>query len=267
MVRMTFGGNSVEICYNDPNYKADYALDVEPPFHNMSLAFPPEKRIYVTTEPSLFDCYTSRYEPQLISDYYQALILSWHPGLSNLPQTMVFQPAAKWVGPMNDIKEFGVSGFVSAKHNQFFNGYQLRHDILHRENEINIPSLIYNHRGQWRGVAHEYPLPSKEPAFKYMFHLAIENCRENNYFTEKLIDTLACRSVPLYFGDPKIADVFNPDGMIFLSDTDYIDQINSLSADEYTKRKEAIEDNFSRSRKYWGFDHHMMDTILKGLTR
>lgn len=265
MLHLFIDGIEIEFCFNEPTYAANYALDLEPPFSDVSKPYPAERRIYATTEPSLFDCYTSRFEASEISSYYKGLILSWHPKLKDLPQTKIFQPAAKWVGPMEDEKVFGVSGFVSGKNSEKFSGYQMRHAILARDSEIKIPSIVYNHRGKWQGQDIPYPLPSKEPAFKYMFHLSIENCREDHYFTEKLIDSFACRTVPLYYGDPSIGDIFNLDGMIILKDGTFMDQINSLTVQDYEQRKEAIEDNFKRSQRYWSFDVNLARSILQGL--
>jgi hypothetical protein len=42
----------------------------------------------------------------------------------------------------------------------------------------------------------------------YRYSVVIENSRVNGYFTEKLLDCLACGCVPLYWGDPLVGDTF-----------------------------------------------------------
>lgn len=267
--QFSFRGIELEFCWNDPNYQGDYVVDLEPPFSDLSKPYVAERRIYVTTEPSLFDSYTSRFDPKTIDDYYKALILSWHPRLLKFPQTKPFQPAAKWVPESQPgaIKQFGVSGFVSVKNDPRFDGYTLRHAILSNEYAIKIPSIVYNYRKIWQGQGQLYPVPSKEVAMDYMFHLAIENCRERYYFTEKLIDCLASRVVPLYFGDPSIGSVFKTEGFIILKQDDAIDQINALTEEDYTSRLEAIEKNFELSKPFWGLDGHLARRIIENLAR
>lgn len=42
----------------------------------------------------------------------------------------------------------------------------------------------------------------------YRFHVALENSRHKDYFTEKLLDPLIAGSFPIYYGCPNIADYF-----------------------------------------------------------
>ena len=48
----------------------------------------------------------------------------------------------------------------------------------------------------------------------YRYSVVIENVRERNYFTEKLIDALLCGTVPIYWGCPNIGDFFDTTGMM-----------------------------------------------------
>lgn len=50
------------------------------------------------------------------------------------------------------------------------------------------------------------------------FSLAIENNHTPGYSTEKMTDALLARSVPIYSGDPRIAEVFNPAAFINLDE-------------------------------------------------
>ncbi|MDX1784667.1 MAG: glycosyltransferase family 10 [Roseovarius sp.] len=48
----------------------------------------------------------------------------------------------------------------------------------------------------------------------YRYSIVIENVRERNYFTEKLLDAVLCQTVPIYWGCPNIADFIDTSGMI-----------------------------------------------------
>jgi hypothetical protein len=43
----------------------------------------------------------------------------------------------------------------------------------------------------------------------YEYSIAVENCNEKNYITEKFADCLLCNTVPIYNGAPNIADVYD----------------------------------------------------------
>ena len=59
------------------------------------------------------------------------------------------------------------------------------------------------------------PVPNKY-AFqsRYKFAIACENCSTPGYATEKLADAFASGAVPIYWGDPTIAQDFNPDAFV-----------------------------------------------------
>lgn len=48
----------------------------------------------------------------------------------------------------------------------------------------------------------------------YRFSVVIENAKERNYFTEKLVDAVLCQTVPIYWGCPNLADFMDISGMI-----------------------------------------------------
>lgn len=48
----------------------------------------------------------------------------------------------------------------------------------------------------------------------YKFSIAFENCSSNGYVTEKLIQAFAAGTIPIYWGDPSVAEVFNEKAFI-----------------------------------------------------
>ncbi len=49
---------------------------------------------------------------------------------------------------------------------------------------------------------------------KHLFTVAYENEATAGYQTEKILDGLASRSIPIYWGNPRVNDEFNPDAFI-----------------------------------------------------
>lgn len=74
----------------------------------------------------------------------------------------------------------------------------------------------------------------------YMFSVVIENGVYESYYTEKILDCFATGTIPVYLGSPDIADHFNKDGIIELSDE------FEVSEEIYESKLEAIKDNLER---------------------
>ena len=68
------------------------------------------------------------------------------------------------------------------------------------------------------------------------FSIAFENTYFAGYTTEKLSDPLLAGSVPIYSGNPRVAEIFNPKAFInvddFNSEEDAIDYIRAVDSDD-----------------------------------
>lgn len=79
---------------------------------------------------------------------------------------------------------------------------------------------------------------------RYRFSVVIENSREENYFTEKLLDALLCKTVPIYWGCPNIDAYLDTKGMIICENlSDLRRAITAADQDAYEARRQAIENN------------------------
>jgi hypothetical protein len=77
-----------------------------------------------------------------------------------------------------------------------------------------------------------------------MFHIAVENSQNKNYFTEKIVDAFLTKTLPIYWGCPNIGEYFDDRGIItFNNENELVDIINSLTEEDYSNRKEYIEKN------------------------
>jgi len=123
-------------------------------------------------------------------------------------------------------------------------GHRLRH-VLVKWAAANSPDLD--------ALGHGYqPLPDKaEGHTPYQFSVVIENTREPGFFTEKLIDSFLCRSLPIYWGPPDIEHFFDPRGMIFCRTTEEIKHaIRSATETDYAIREPYLEQNRKMSMQY-----------------
>ena len=84
-----------------------------------------------------------------------------------------------------------------------------------------------------------------------MFHLAVENTKHQNFFTEKIVDAFLSKTVPVYWGCPNIDEFFDIRGMFILeSEDDFVSLVNSLTEEDYYSRKEYIEYNYQVALHY-----------------
>lgn len=71
---------------------------------------------------------------------------------------------------------------------------------------------------------------------KSYFSIAYENESSPGYQTEKIADAFIARSIPLYWGNPHVKDIFNPKAFIhaddFRNEDELVDYILRLSEDE-----------------------------------
>jgi hypothetical protein len=59
---------------------------------------------------------------------------------------------------------------------------------------------------------------------KYLFNIAFENSAYPGYNTEKLAEAWIMGCIPIYWGDPKIAEEFNPECFININDFDSLEE-------------------------------------------
>ena len=170
------------------------------------------------------------------------------------------------VDELHNNKKFECS-FLCSFHARELDGYQLRKDIWLAmknteliKNPINFyssPRMIIHGAPDWYVERFkdftDNPLPNdnKDSLFHSQFHVAIESTKQDNYFTEKIIDALITKTVPIYWGCDNIGDFFNIDGIIVVhSVEDAIEKINALTPETYKTMLPHIEENFELAKKY-----------------
>jgi len=132
--------------------------------------------------------------------------------------------------------------FFVCGNKQMVEGHKFRHKVYEQKDKITIPST-------WI-----YTCPSEEKLEHFkdsMFHVAVENVKKENFFTEKIIDAFLTRTVPVYRGCTNLQEFFNMDGVItFDTEAELVQILNSLTEEDYLKRKEAMETNYKLAF-YW----------------
>lgn len=185
-----------------------------------------------------------------------------HLGLENAIEDCF---GSAWITESPTEKEFSVTYLLSAgNHQGVLPGYLLRMEVLIAQSKVqNIKTKYYKskyfeqHKEKiYRGLPEiGLPLlPNDEKKYLYnsMFNISIENHREINYFTEKLIDCFRTFTVPIYNGCLNVDDYFDMRGVIKFNTTEELVEIlNALTPDEYFNRLDAISANFKLAEPYF----------------
>jgi hypothetical protein len=153
-----------------------------------------------------------------------------------------------------DDKKFKLS-FIRSHKNQL-TGHQMRHHIPNLLNDQKFEIFFPQSR-----------IDTKHPLFiDSMFHIAVENSKHNNYFTEKIIDCFMSKTIPIYWGCPNIGEYFDTDGMILFDNLEELNKyFSSISPDFFNERLNIIEDNYKRAKEYALFNKRLDKLIHKSL--
>ena len=176
------------------------------------------------------------------NSHYFSCILTWGQNILDKCENALLLPFGTTYLHSNNIyktlanqeKKFELS-FICGK-KQLIEGHFFRHKIYNRQQEIvSIPLKWY----------YTYDGP-KDICFETsMFHLAIENSQNINYFTEKIIDAFITKTIPIYRGCPNIENFFDKRGFFtFNTEEEFFNIINNLTDKDYWSRKEYIEKNY-----------------------
>jgi hypothetical protein len=118
-------------------------------------------------------------------------------------------------------------------------GHRLRHEILSIFS--NLDSFGFNN-----------PIENKITGLgKYRFSIIVENCKQDYYFTEKIIDSFITGTIPIYWGCPSIGKFFDIDGIICFNSIQELEKIlPTLTIDLYNQKINNIKTNFELAKDY-----------------
>jgi hypothetical protein len=99
----------------------------------------------------------------------------------------------------------------------------------------------------------------------YEFSIALENCSEIGYITEKFVDPVLCDTIPIYYGAPNIDVFYNNKGFIKLNTID--DPISQLrKIIEFENYNNYFPYNCENKKKYFT-DYNLLKLLYDVLTK
>lgn len=221
-------------------------------------------KILLLVEPPDILTYMTEYALKNYSKY--DYVFTYHDVvLKSCPNARFFIANGTWI--QNDYvigpKAFEVSTIVGFKSST--KGHKLRHALWNAKNQITIPKKFYaSSAGSPPGKTPSDLVlgHSKYPLFDSQFHIVIENAQMTNMFSEKLIDCLVTKTIPILWGCPNIGDFFDLRGIRVVNNlSDIIESCNSLNHTSYESAREFIEINYEKAIKYVNLDVRLGEAI------
>lgn len=242
----------------------------------------PRRPVYITADSytvpvdnyrvlSIFPIKTNIYiqfEPNVIFPAREFILQNWRLFkyiityddviLSKLPNAVKYIYSTTWLKQQDynytdtSLKKFKISVLVGFK--AFTPGHKLRHELYQKQREFSLTIYRSNLGTQLGEILNNPLLPdnNKINLFKeFQFSVVIENSQQTNYFTEKLIDCLITKTIPIYWGCPNISEYFDTTGWIIFNDIDDLKQkLSVLDESYYGRYTEVINKNYGIAKLY-----------------
>jgi hypothetical protein len=171
-------------------------------------------------------------------------VVTFDTNLVNKGENYLYYPHGRcWI---NNFKEEDKTKNISiiASNKNSTQGHQYRHEIIKR-----LPNKFDVYGNGYKFIENK-----EEALTPYRFSITIENSIQPGYWTEKIVDCFATKTIPLFWGDKSVCNYFNSDGIMFFNTIEdlerIIETIEEGGIELYNSKKEAIEENFKKVDEY-----------------
>jgi hypothetical protein len=238
-------------------------------------------------------CVFIQCEPRIVQDLisyvsknasqFHTIMTYDHDLLVRCPNTRFYIAAQTWISHEYyqkidvSLKEYKISTLAGSKCINQSAGHLFRQAIHYGQQELARFPITF-----FRSSVQQPPLPdlgnnpflvantsthSKEDLFHtFQFAIVIENTTQRNYFSEKLIDCLITKTIPIYYGGVNIHQFFNTTGWIILPTTsmeDLASHLETLRPEYYASYQEIIEQNYEKAIAYSDFYRNLNQSISR----
>lgn len=142
-------------------------------------------------------------------------------------------------------------------------GHRIRHDIA---DMIELEGYNVDFYGV-RGEPVSYGQEAKYKVLAdYCFSIVTETCREDNLFTEWLLDCLALGTIPIFWGAPNIHQFFEAQGILQFDTVDRLEKaLTRLSTALWAEKLSAVYTNLLRMQHCAVTEDWLYWNVLKEL--
>ena len=154
------------------------------------------------------------------------------------------------------LKRRGISLIASMKND--LEGHKLRHKLI---------SFDKSHTHQLLtplGRAYKQFDDMVTALAPFRYSVVIENCIEPHYFTEKISNCLACKTIPIYWGHESVKQYFDTSNWLFFNDLeDGYEKIKFASSGEHIVSHDKIHENYVQAKSYKNLYKRMSEKITE----
>jgi len=234
--------------------------------------------VFIHAEP---DCIVDQ-SSYLIENWRKFdIIYTWNPEIfEKCPNARLYHSCYTWLTDeyINSIdiskKKYKISTLCGSKQYARSNGHRMRIELFYKQDYFKIfPVVFFRSSVQFPVLPDlgnnpllESGWNDKGPLFtEFQFSIVIENSKATNYFTEKLIDCLVSKTIPIYWGCPNIGDFFDTTGWILFDklEEDLYIKLYDLDEDYYGKYIEVIEKNYQKAISLKDFYTNVENATVK----
>ena len=150
----------------------------------------------------------------------------------------------------------GISLIASMKND--LEGHKLRHKLISFDNSHTHQLLTP------LGRAYEQFDDMITALAPFRYSVVIENCIEPHYFTEKILNCLACKTIPIYWGHESVKQYFDTSNWLFFNDLeDGYEKIKFASSGEHIVSQDKIHENYVQAKSYKNLYKRMSEKITE----
>lgn len=167
----------------------------------------------------------------------------------------IFPPFPEWVTP-NLKQKTKLISIISSNKN-ITSGHKIRHRCIQELKKLKYEVSLY-------GSGYNYIESKNKGLDDYCFSITIENSKVNGYFTEKILDCFLTGTIPIYWGDPSIGEIFDINGIIILNS---LDDILNINFEMYEKMLPYVIKNYEIAKKYQNEKFNFEKYFLTGISK
>jgi hypothetical protein len=198
-----------------------------------------KRKVAMINEPRAI--YPQTYEWVSQNNRLFDFVLTYDKELLDRGENFLYYPHSRcWINKYNnEDKTKMCSIFASPK--RFTGGHRLRHEVIDR----------FRDKMDVFGAEYKSVEFKEEGLSEYYFSVTIENSIQEYYWTEKVVDCFATKTVPIFWGSREVCAHFDKDGIIIFDTIDELESIlNDMTPDLYEKMLPAVERNFDKVEEY-----------------
>lgn len=185
---------------------------------------------------------------QKFTDYFEQ-IYTHNKQLVSLNQKFKYlHSTGFWVDEDLKTKKTRLISMIASTKN-FTKGHKKRNRIAKK----------YSNKVDIFGEGRRFIEQKEEGLLDYCFSIVVENDFTDGYFSEKILDCFATKTVPIYLGNRNISNYFDDKGIIFYKDFNF----KKISFELYSKMIDNVNNNYEIVKKYRCPEDTMYENYLR----